>query len=186
LEQGDEAALLADALTLQGVIWARLWVYESSIGVLHRAAELAEGVGALAGAGQAVLALIEEHGATWRLRPSEVYEAYVRADRLLKDTQDAEDIARLRDCARVVMRRLTTVQFGDKNFTLPGAVHEFEAKLIERALEEAGGSLVAAARLLGLTHQTLGSILNTRHQQLAVKRKPPQKRLKSIIKKPAR
>ncbi|HEY0173451.1 MAG TPA: helix-turn-helix domain-containing protein [Pyrinomonadaceae bacterium] len=186
LEQGDEAALLAEALTVQGVVWARLWVYDSSIGVLRRAAELAEGVGALASAGQAVLALIEEHGATWRLRPSEVYEAYVRADRLLKETQDAEDIARLRACARVVIRRLTTVQFGDKNFTFPGAVHEFEANLIERALEEAGGSVSAAARLLGLTHQTLGSILNTRHKQLAAKRKPPQKRLRSIIKKPRR
>lgn len=186
LEKGDEAALLAEALTVQGVVWARLRVYDSSIGVLRRAAELAEGVGALASAGQAVLALIEEHGATWRLRPSEVYEAYVRADRLLKETQDAEDIARLRASARVVMRRLTTVPFGDKNFTFPGAVHEFEANLIERALEESGGSVVAAARLLGLTHQTLGSILKTRHGQLAAKRKPPQKRLKSIIKKPRR
>ena len=116
------------------------------------------------------------------LRPDEVYEAYVRADGLLKETQDAEDIARLRECARVVMRRLTTVQFGEKNFTLPGAVHEFEARLIERALEESGGNLVATARLLGITHQTLGSILNTRHRQLSAKRKPPQKRLKSIIK----
>lgn len=186
LERGDEAALLAEALTVQGVVWARLWVYDSSIGVLRRAAELAEGVGALASAGQALLALIEEHGATWRLRPSEVYEAYVRADRLLRETQDAEDIARLRECARVVMRRLTTVQFGDKNFTLPGAVHEFESNLIERALEESGGSVSAAARLLGLTHQTLGSILNTRHKRLAAKRKPPQKRLKSIIKKHGR
>ncbi|HEX6183247.1 MAG TPA: helix-turn-helix domain-containing protein [Pyrinomonadaceae bacterium] len=182
LEQGDEAALLADALTLQGVIWARLWVYEGSISVLRRAAELAESVGALTNAGQALLALVEEHGATWRLRPDEVYEAYVRADGLLKETQDAEDIARLRACARVVMRRLTTVQFGDRNFTLPGAVHEFEARLIERALEEAGGNLVATARLLGITHQTLGSMLNTRHRQLSAKRKPPQKRLKSIIK----
>lgn len=182
LEQGDESALLAEALTLQGVIWARLWMYESSISVLRRAAEVAEAVGALTNAGQAVLALIEEHGATWRLRPDEVYEDFMRADRLLKETQDAEDVARLRRCARVVMKRLTTVQFGDKNFTLPGAVHGFEAKLIERALEEAGGSVVAAARILGLTHQTLGSILNTRHKQLAGKRKPPQRRLKSIIK----
>jgi tetratricopeptide (TPR) repeat protein len=183
LEQGDESALLADALTVQGVVWARLWVYEASINVLRRAAEVAESVGALSNAGLAVLTLIEEHGATWRMRPSEVYEAYLRADRLLKETQDAEDVARLRACARVVMRRLVTVQFGDKNFTLPGAVHEFEAKLIERALEESGGSLVAAARLLGLTHQTLGSILNSRHKQLTSKRKPPQRRLKSIIKK---
>jgi tetratricopeptide (TPR) repeat protein len=184
LEQGDESALLADALTVQGVIFARLWVYESSISTLRRAAEVAESVGALTNAGLAVVTLIEEHGATWRLRPDEVYQAYMRADRLLKDTQDAEDIVRLRACARTVMKRLTVVQFGDKNFTLPGAVHEFEAKLIERALEETGGSLVAAARLLGLTHQTLGSILNIRHKQLSGKRKPPQKRLKSIIKEP--
>ncbi|HEX8560668.1 MAG TPA: helix-turn-helix domain-containing protein [Pyrinomonadaceae bacterium] len=181
LEQGEASALLADALTLQGVIWARLWVYESSIEALRRAAEVAEAAGAPASAGRALLALVEEHGVSWRLRPEEVYEAYARADGLLRETRDVEDVARLRACARVVMRRLTTAQFGDKNFSLPGAVHEFEAKLIERALEETGGSLVAAARLLGVTHQTLGSILKSRHRQLAGKRKPPQRRLKSIV-----
>ena len=184
LERGDESALLAEALTLQGIIWARLWEYQDSINALRRAAEMAESVGARVTAGQAVLALIEEHGATWRLRPSEVFEGYQRADQLLKDSQDAEDIARLRACAPIVMRRLTTVQLGDKNFTLPRAVHEFEAKLIERALEESGGSVTSAARLLGLTHQTLNSILHTRHKQLTAKRKPIEKRRKSIIKIP--
>ena len=183
-EQGDESATLAEALTLQGVVWARLWEYQSSLDVLRRAAEMAEGVGAHATAGQAVLALIEEHGATRRLPPAEAYDAYLKADRLLKDTQDAEDVARLRACAQVVMRRLATVQFGAQNFTLPGAVQEFEAKLIERALEEAGGSVTRAARLLGVSHQTLNSMLHTRHKQLAGKRKPVQKRLKSIIKIP--
>ena len=183
-ERGDESALLADALTLQGVIRARLGAYQNSVNVMSRAAEVAESAGALTNAGQAVLALIEEHGATWRLRPEEVYDAYLRADRLLKGTQDAEDIARLRQCSRIALKRMTTVQFGDKNFTLPGAVHEFEARLIERALEGSGGSITKAARLLGITHQTLDSILNTRHSPLAVKRKPPQKRLRSIIKKP--
>ena len=101
----------------------------------------------------------------------------MKADRLLKDTQEAEDTARLRACSRIVMKRLTTVQFADRNFTLHGAVLEFEAKLIERALDESGGSLTKAARLLGLTHQTLGSILNSRHKQLSGKPKPPQKRL---------
>jgi transcriptional regulator with GAF, ATPase, and Fis domain len=149
---------------------------------LRRAADTAESAGALASAGQAVLTLLEEHGATWRLRPDEVYEAYVRADGLLRETQDAEEVARLRACARMVMKRLTTVQFDDKDFTFTGAVHGFEAKLIERALEESGGSVVAAARRLGLTHQTFCSILSTRHKQLSAKRKPPQKRLKSIIK----
>ena len=135
-------------------------------------------------AGLALVALIEEHGGSWRLPPDEVYETYARADRLLKETQEAEDIARLRACARIVMKRLTTVQLGDMNFTLPRAVHEFEAKLIGRALEESGGRITKAARLLGLTHQTLNSILRQRHKQLTGKRKPPQKRLKSIMKKP--
>ena len=183
LEQGDESALLADALTLQGIIRARVGDYQSSINILRHAAEVAESAGALTNAGQAVLALIEEHGTTWRLRPPEVYDAYMWANSLLKGTQDAEDTARLRECACIAMKRLTTVQFGDKNFTLPGAVHEFEARLIERALDEVGGSITKASRLLGITHQTLDSILNKRHRPLAGKRKTPQKRLKSIIKK---
>ena len=184
LEQGDESALLADALTVQGVIWARLWAFDTSISVRRRAAEVAESVGALTNAGQAVLTLIEEHGATRRLPPAEVYEAYQRADRLLKDTQDAEDIARLRACSRVVMRRLSDTPFHEKNFSLFGAVHDFEAKLIGQALDESSGSVTQAARLLGLTHQTLISILTTRHKALSVKRKPAQKRLKSIMNKP--
>jgi tetratricopeptide (TPR) repeat protein len=183
LERGDKSPLLAEALTVQGVVWARLRAYESSINILRHAAELAEGAGAYASAGQAILSLLEEHGATWRLSPDEVYEAYMKADRLLKDTQEAEDVARLRACARVVMKRLAVVQFEDKNFTLPGAVHQFEAKLIERALDEAGGSITKAARLLGMSHQTLGSILDKRHKKLSRKRKPARTRLKSIIKK---
>jgi tetratricopeptide (TPR) repeat protein len=183
LEQGDESALLADALTVQGVIWARLWEYQSSINVLRRAAEVAERAGALPNAGQAVLSLIEEHGLSRLLPPAEVYAAYVRADRLLKDTQDAEDVARLRACARIAMRRLSETPLHEKNFSLYGTLHEFEAKLIGQALDESGGSVTKAARLLGLTHQTLISIMNTRHKGLTGKRKPAQKRLKSIIKK---
>jgi len=124
LECGDESALLADALTLQGVIWARLWVHESSINVLRRAAEVAERAGALNSAGLAVLTLIEEHGASRRLPPAEVYEAYLRADMLLKDAQDAEVVARLRESARLVMRRLGETPIHEKNFSLYGAVHE--------------------------------------------------------------
>jgi tetratricopeptide (TPR) repeat protein len=182
-EQGDESALLADALTVQGIVWARLGSYKSSINILRRAAEVAETVGALSNAGLAVLALIEEHGATRRLQSDEVFKAYLRADRLLRDTQDAEDIGRLRACARVVMRRLAAVSFGDKNFTLPGAVHEYEAKLVEKALEDAGGSVTRAAQLLGISHQTLTTMLESRHKRLQGKRTPVKKRLRSLIKK---
>jgi tetratricopeptide (TPR) repeat protein len=184
LEQGGESALFADALVVQGVARARLGDGEGSIGVLRRAAEVAEGAGALTNAGLALLALIEEHGSGRLLTQGEIYKAYRRADRLLKDTQDAEDYARLRACARVVMRRLAGVHTYDKTYSFFSAVHEFEAKIIEQALGEAGGSVTRAAKLLGLTHQTLGTMLSQRHKQLADKRKPRRRRLRSIIKGP--
>ncbi|MDQ3803712.1 MAG: hypothetical protein M3416_07785 [Acidobacteriota bacterium] len=183
-EQGGDSALLADALTVHGVILARLGAYDSSAAALRRAADMAEIPGAHSNAALAVLALIEEHGARRALHSDEVYNAYLRADKLLKDTQDAEDIARLRACARVVMRRLAGSRIHDKDFSFYGEIHELEAKLIEQALEEAGSSVVRAARLLGLTHQTLGTMLSQRHKNLAGKRRPREKRLRSIIKEP--
>ena len=63
-------------------------------------------------------------------------------------------------------------------------MREFEARLIEKALAEAGGSVTRAAKILGLTHQNLGYLLKRRHKQLADKRTPAVKRLKSLIKKP--
>jgi tetratricopeptide (TPR) repeat protein len=183
LEQGDEAARLADALTVQGVVWARLGNYESSINAMRRAVSLAEESGALSNAGLAALALIEEHGTRRAISAEELHNLYRRADRLLKDTQTAEEIVRLRACARVVLRRLTGVQLREKNFTLFGAVHELEAKFIVQALEESGGSVTRAAKLLGIRHQTLTSMLETRHKGLSKKRTPAKKRLRSIIKK---
>jgi DNA-binding NtrC family response regulator len=143
---------------------------------------VAETVGALSNAGLVALALIEEHGGT-RLSAVEVSKVYLRADRLLKATQDAEDVARLRACGRIVIRRLSGARLHDKNFTFYGAIQDFEATIIEQALEEEGGSVTRAAKLLGLKHQSLITMLNTRHRQLLTKRKPPEKRLRSIIKK---
>lgn len=182
-EEGGDTALLVDALTLQGVVWARLGAVEKSIQILYKAVDLAEGVGAVTGAGVAALTLIEEHGGA-RLSGPEVSKLYMRADRLLRGTQDSEDIARLRACARVAIRRLTGMHLHDKNFSFYGAVHELEARLIEQALEEAGGSVVGAAKLLGLKHQTFTSMLQTRHQKLLSKRTPRERRLRSIIKGP--
>lgn len=115
----------------------------------------------------------------------EVYEAYLRAGRLLKETQDLEDRARLHLCSHMVMRRLASSRLHDKNFSFYGAMHRLEAKLIEQALEETGGSVVRAARLFGLKHQTLTSVLKSWHQKLSPKRTPPDRCLKSIIKKDA-
>jgi DNA-binding protein Fis len=183
LEAGGAAAELAGALTTQGVAWARLGRDEESADVLRRASKMAEEAGAHFAAGAAALALIEEHALGGVLSPEELLEVYRRADRLLEETRHAETSARLRDCARIVMRRLAGVQPGDESFTLFEAVHEIEARLIARALEEAEGSVTRAAQMLGLRHQTFLAMLNTRHQQLMDKRKPRGRRRRSIIKR---
>jgi hypothetical protein len=98
-------------------VWARLGGFDGSINILQRAVDVAQQSGALTQAGQTALTLIEEHGATWRLPESEVIKVYQRADELLRNTQDAVNIAILRACARIVIRRLSGMQMHDKNFS---------------------------------------------------------------------
>ena len=183
LEKGSASAYLSDALTVRGVALARLGAGEESINLLRRAVKVAEEAGAYTNAGLAALTLIEEHGARRVLPQSELYGLYRRADEFLRQTQDAEDVRRLRACARVVMRRMADAHLHDKNFSFYSAVQEFEAKIIEQALEESDGSATGASKLLGLKHQTLISMLDTRHKALREKRRPPEKRLRSIIRK---
>jgi tetratricopeptide (TPR) repeat protein len=182
LEKSGEPALLADALILQGVTWARLGVYENSVNILRRAVSIAEESGALSHAGLAALTLIEEHGAK-RLSQTELYHLYACADKLLQGTQNAEEMVRLRGCARIVLKRLSGGRIHDKDFSLYGAVHDFEAKFIEQALEEAQGSVTLAADLLGIRHQSLTNMLATRHKKLLKKRTPAKRRGRSIFKK---
>ncbi|HEV2706880.1 MAG TPA: hypothetical protein VGV59_13205 [Pyrinomonadaceae bacterium] len=182
LEQGGESALLADALIVQGIAWARLGIYESSISILRRAMSVAEGAGALPNAGLAALTLIEEHGAR-RLSQGELYDLYSRADRLLKSTQDAEDIARLRRCARVALRRLSGAKVGEKGFSLYKELHDLEAKYIEQSLIDSQGIITRAADKLGVAYQTLVSLLNTRHKRLLKLRTPPRRRNRTVFKK---
>lgn len=61
-------------------------------------------------------------------------------------------------------------------------MHRYEAKLIRQALGRARGSITQAARLLGITHQRLGYILQTRHKELVSARKPVKHRRTSRFK----
>src|ERR1700750_2225947 len=54
-EQGGESALLADALSIQGIIWARQGAYDGSIKILREAMKVAQESGALTQAGHAAL-----------------------------------------------------------------------------------------------------------------------------------
>ena len=182
-DRSGESALLADALTVQGVVWARLGSFDVSLDVLRRAVKIAYDAGAPVNAGLAALTLIEEHGAAGRLTNAELYGLYQRADDLLRGTQDVEDIARLRACARVVAQRMSGPRLHDKEFTLHGAIYDLEARFIERALNEADGSLTRAAKLLGMRYQSLSNLLNTKHKMLLKKRTPVKKRRRSIMRK---
>lgn len=182
-EAGGEQALLAEAFTLQGIVWARLRGFDGSLVILRKAIEVADQAGAPVQAGHAALTLIEEHGVAWRMSTEDVADTYRRAVEYLRDTQDAEDLTRLIACSRIILRRLDT-QIHEPGFTFDGAIRALEARLIEQALTHEHGNVSKAAQRLGLKRQTLSNMLQTRHKGLYHKRTPPEKRRKSIIKKP--
>jgi tetratricopeptide (TPR) repeat protein len=183
--KGSEYGRLTDALIIQGVVWSRLELHEKSIIILRHAMSVAQTSGANVNAGRAALTLIEEHGRE-RLSATDLYDAYRRADELLKDTQDAEEIARLRDCARIMSRRTIGVRLSDKDFALLKVVHEFEARFIREALELEHGSVTRAAKRLGVSHQLLVNVLKTRHKGLSSLRTPAQPRKRSTRRKRSR
>jgi tetratricopeptide (TPR) repeat protein len=180
LERAGEQALLADALIIKATVQARLGHAEESQKTFRHTIRIGEESGALFSAGLAAVAMIEEHGK--HLPERKLYPLYRRADRLLATTQDPEAIDRLRACARIVIRKLYGPNL-DEYFTLPETVLQYEARFIEQALEEERGSVTRAAHRLGISHQTLGAILKTRHKNLQTKRSPEIKRRKSIITK---
>jgi tetratricopeptide (TPR) repeat protein len=180
-ERGGDSALLADAMTLQGVIRARTGNHAKSLTTLKQAIHVAEAAGATSIAALATLTLIEEHGAR-RMPEIELLKAYQRTDDLLRDTQDQGDIMRLRACAGIIIGRIAGFHLHDRNFSLIGTIHDIEARYIEKALEESQGSITQAARLLGIARQSLDNLLKNRHRRLLSKRTPAQPRKRSIIK----
>jgi DNA-binding NtrC family response regulator len=64
-------------------------------------------------------------------------------------------------------------------------LHAYEKTLLERALREAEGSVTKASRLLGFKHhQSLISLINTRHQELLQTRSAVRKRRRPIVSRP--
>jgi CheY-like chemotaxis protein len=191
LSKGGEQGLLAEALTTQGRVLSKLGNFVESLNTLRRAADLAEEAGAVEDAGRALLSLIEEHGE--RINEHELLETYERANNLLRETQDAETIKRLRAGAVCVVsarqaslsrRRVRSLVDFWANFNLNEKVQTYEARYVRRALIDAQGSITRAARLLGLAHYaTLAAMLDEggRHKDLAYLRTPPETRRQSII-----
>jgi len=187
LSRGGEQAVLAEALTNHGKALARLGQSEVAKKTLDQAIEVARTAGDPDRGGIAAVSAIEELGSQF---PGHVMlEYYHTADSLLTKSQNRGLMIRLGDCARRVLSSNLqsndpaappTISLGH-GFSLDAEVLKYESSLIRQALEEAGGSVTRAARLLGVTHQGLAFILNGRHTDLLSIRTPVKKRRKSII-----
>ena len=191
LEKGDEQALLAEALTTHAIALARLGNHPRARVLLQRAASVAETSGDLEGAGRAHLSLIEEMGE--QTAATELASIYQAAADLLQRSQDPSVGKRLISCARKVIEALGDSEGNDRQrpenswegFSFKEKILECERALIERALRDSNGSVTRAARLLGFKHhQSLISLINSRHKELLKTRTAVRKRRRHIFSKP--
>ncbi|HMG73055.1 MAG TPA: response regulator [Pyrinomonadaceae bacterium] len=192
LERGGEQALLAEALTTQGIVLARLGNYSRSKALLDRAVEVAETAGDLEGAGRANLSIIEEL-AEQTMAP-ELASIYQTAADLLQRSQDPSAGKRLIACARQVIEALGAAeQLEDsegmehswEGFSFKREVLKSEKAIIERALKDAGGAVTKAARLLGFRHhQSLIALINSRHKDLLKTRSAVRPRRSHLFSQP--
>ena len=67
--------------------------------------------------------------------------------------------------------------------SLKEEVLNFESHLVKLALEASAGSVTHAARLLGITHQRLCAMLQSRHKNLLLAKKATRPRKRSIIRR---
>jgi len=192
LERGGEQALLAEALTTQGIVLARLGNYSRSRVLLDRAIEVAETAGDLEGAGRAKLSIIEE--LSEQTSSPELASIYQSAADLLQRSQDPSAGKRLISCARRVIDALGDAGREEdsklrekawEGFSFKQEVLKSEKALIERALRDAGGSVTRAARLLGFKHhQSLISLINSRHKDLLKTRSAVRQRRRHLFSTP--
>ncbi|HEY0376416.1 MAG TPA: sigma 54-interacting transcriptional regulator [Pyrinomonadaceae bacterium] len=84
----------------------------------------------------------------------------------------------------LVVRQKQTAGLADvwAGCSLDEEVLLYERSLIQMALNAAQGQVTKAARLLGISHQRLSSILQGRHKDLVAARTPVQRRRHSVIK----
>lgn len=189
LSLGGEQAILAEALTTHATALARLRQFQLAKTTLDHAVEIAQNVGNPDRGGIAAVTAIEELSSYLSLGSLQQY--YASAETLLAHSQNRSLKTRLGECARRVLaaefaslkstQTTADVPAMPPGFSLDAEVLRYEGSLIRKALEDSGGSVTRAARLLGVTHQGLAFILNGRHSDLLSIRTPVKKRRRSII-----
>lgn len=182
LERGGEQSLLAEALTTHGVILARMGSHKVARLTLQRAVEVAQNSGDLEAAGLAALTILEE--LSEHLQSHDLSATYDRAAELLSKSENRETKDRLLAVSRRVLFLISSLPSPPtwKGFNFYDAVLRFEARLIERALRDAGGIVSRAAQLLGIDRSSLDAMLHRgRHKALEYLRTPVEPRKTSLM-----
>jgi tetratricopeptide (TPR) repeat protein len=181
LERAGHQCLMTDALIVQGIALARLGKADRAQHLFQRAIKVANEVDALNKAGLAALTLIEEVD---HLTPDTLQASYQQARDWLSDSQSKEVLRRLTDAAGKLATCLRGELSSDEAIDillsptgdLEKKLLDYEHELIKRALEQSDGAVTHAAKLLGVTYQGLGYIIETRHPDLLQLRTPVRRR----------
>jgi len=185
LERGDQQSVLAEALTTYGVVVARLGFHARAKVLFERAIHVAETIGDPEGVGRAQLSIIEE--LRTKLPERELVQIYLSAMELLRKAQDPVIGSRLINSAGALLEMLVadgTVAEAEiwEGFSFKDHVKDAERRVISRALRDANGSVTRAARLLGFEHhQSLISLINSRHKELLKERSTVRSRRRNLI-----
>lgn len=182
LKEDDQQALFAEALTVHGIALARSGQHQQARLTLQSAVEVAHNAGDLEDAGLAALSIIEELGE--RLSADDLTLTYQCAAEMLAASHNLSTHARLSACACRVLFLVGSLPTPSawRDFSLKEALHRYEARIIERALKDAGGIVTRAAQLLGFSHHnSLIHRLNTKHRELLAARTPIEPRKSSLI-----
>jgi CheY-like chemotaxis protein len=169
-------------MTTHGITLSRMGNHQHARLTLQSAVEIAENASDLDTAGQAALTIIEELGE--HLTVDNLTVTYEHALDLLSSSKHPTNKDRLLSCARRVLSLAGVLPLFPtwENFSLNEALRRYEARIIERALKDAGGIVTQAARLLGFKyHNTLIRKLNKWHQDLLPTRSPIITRKSSLM-----
>jgi tetratricopeptide (TPR) repeat protein len=189
LDKSGHQAYLAEALITHGTALARLGRNEQALFTLQRAFAIAQQAGALNRAGMAALIIIEELDQA----PTEALSfAFDRASEWLPRPKSDELGPRLYAAARKLFARLSGGNEVDsealtiKPLNFFDEVHRLEENLIRNKLSEANGQITAAAKRMGMSHQSLAYIMKNRHPELLKERTPvrPRTRKKDMQRQP--
>ena len=180
LEKGDALSLLAEALITHGVALSQLRRSDQARAVFERAISVSQECGDFESAGLAALTLVEKLG--YELSAEDVHTTLDQAKRLVS----SENIETIRRLARAAFQALS-LSPNWKDFSLRAFLRRLEAHAIKEALRESKGKVSEAARLLGFKHhQSLISLLNTRHKELLPARSKIKKRRHHLLVHPKR